>query len=68
MNEKIEYPVHGVVLALHPLCGHLHAGSIQAVYKENQYMVKFLKSELQAHKIFDINISTEYTTSKKTMV
>lgn len=38
-----EFPVHSVVLALHPMCGHLHTGSIMAYYKENLYMVRFHK-------------------------
>lgn len=28
-----EFPVHSIVLALHPMCGHLHTGSIMAYYK-----------------------------------
>lgn len=55
--------IQSVVLALHPICGHLHTGSILAVYKENQYMVKFIKPDLPAQKILDVNMSTEFTTS-----
>lgn len=49
-----------VVVALHPICGHLHIGSILALYKENQIMVKFQNPELGVQKVFDINISSEY--------
>lgn len=55
-----EFPVHSVVLALHPMCGHLHTGSIMAYYKENLYMVRFHKPELPTHKILDINMSTAF--------
>jgi len=43
---------------LHPVCGHLHLGTILAIYKENQYMVKFTRPELGTQKVLDINIST----------
>ena len=55
--------MHSIVLALHPMCGHLHTGSILAIYKENQYMVKFMKPELPTQKILDINMSTQFTES-----
>jgi len=42
------------VIALHPVCGHLHSGSILAIYKENQYMVKFNRPELGTQKVLDI--------------
>ena len=48
------------------MCGHLHTGSILAIYKENQYMVKFMKPELPTQKILDINMSTEFTESNNT--
>jgi hypothetical protein len=48
---------------LHPVCGHLHAGTILAIYKENQYMVKFIRPELGTQKILDINISSKSVTS-----
>lgn len=44
-------------MALHPVCGHIHAGSILAIYKENLYMVKFVRPELGTQKIIDINIA-----------
>lgn len=46
------------VTALHPVCGHLHSGTILAIYKENQYMVKFTRPELGTQKVLDINICT----------
>ena len=55
-NES-EYNIGNEVIAIHPVCGHLHSGSIFAVYKENQYMIKFLKPELGTEKVMDINIS-----------
>lgn len=64
-NEASEFPVHSVVLALHPMCGHLHTGTILAIYKENQYMVKFMKPELPTQKILDVNMSTEFTQSSR---
>jgi hypothetical protein len=45
------------VAAVHPVCGHLHAGSILAIYKENLYMVKFVRPELGTQKILDVNIT-----------
>lgn len=53
-----DFPVQSIVLALHPLCGHLHTGSIMAYYKDNLYMVKFMKPEIPVHKILDVNMST----------
>lgn len=44
------------IIALHPGCGHLHNGTILAIYKENQYMVKFTKPELGTQKVLDINM------------
>jgi hypothetical protein len=44
------------MMAVHPVCGHLHSGSILAIYRENQYMIKFIKPELGTQKVLDINM------------
>ena len=45
------------VIALHPVCGHLHTGSILAIYKDNQFMVKFQRLELGTQKVVDFLMS-----------
>jgi hypothetical protein len=47
------------VIALHPICGHLHTGTISATYVENLYFVRFSRPELGMHKVIDVNISTK---------
>jgi hypothetical protein len=32
-ESSIDFPVQSIVLALHPMCGHLHPCSIMAYYK-----------------------------------
>ena len=51
------------VLALHPVCGHLHTGNILAIYKENQFMVKFLRPELGTQKVLDVLMTAKELTS-----
>ena len=62
-NQDLDLTVNKQIVALHPVCGHLHAGTILAIYKENQYMVKFIRPELGTQKILDINISSKSVTS-----
>ena len=51
------------VFALHPICGHLHTGNILAIYKENQFMVKFLRPELGTQKVLDVLMTAKELTS-----
>jgi hypothetical protein len=51
------------VIALHPVCGHLHSGSILAIYKENQFMVKFNRPELGTQKVLDILMAAKEVSS-----
>ena len=44
--------------ALHPICGHLHNGTISATYLDNLYFVKFTRLELGMQKVFDVNINS----------
>ena len=46
------------VVAIHPVCGHLHIGSILALYRDSQIIVKFQNTELGVQKVQDINISS----------
>lgn len=56
------------VIALHPVCGHLHAGSILAIYKENQYMVKFQRLELGTQKVLDVFMTPRETSTHQRVV
>lgn len=51
------------MIALHPVCGHLHSGSILAIYKENQFMVKFNRPELGTQKVLDILMAAKEVSS-----
>lgn len=41
------------------MCGHLHEGTVLAIYKQNLYMVKFNKPELGTQKVLDIHMATK---------
>jgi hypothetical protein len=56
------------VIALHPVCGHLHVGSILAIYKENQFMVKFQRPELGTQKVIDILMAPREMSSHQRVV
>ena len=51
------------MIALHPVCGHLHSGSILAIYKDNQFMVKFNRPELGTQKVLDILMAAKEVSS-----
>ena len=56
------------VFALHPICGHLHTGNILAIYKENQFMVKFLRPELGTQKVLDVLMTAKELTSPHNII
>ena len=56
------------VIAMHPVCGHLHSGSIMAIYKDNQYMVKFQKLDLGTQKVVDFLMSPREMSSHQRVV
>lgn len=65
-NEELVQKVKGmqilsvgdIVLAQHPLCGHLHFGSVFT--NQNSFLiVKFLNDSLGVHKIPDIKVMSE---------
>ena len=57
-DDVVELTANRNVIALHPICGHLHSGSILAHYRETQYVVKFNRPELGTQKVMDIFISS----------
>ena len=46
------------IWAMHPLCKHLHSGTVLAHYKENIYTVKF--KELGTYQLPDFTISSTF--------
>jgi hypothetical protein len=56
------------VIAIHPVCGHLHTGSILAIYKDNQFMVKFQRPELGTQKVLDTLMTPREISSHQRVV
>ena len=56
------------MIAIHPVCGHLHTGSIMAIYKDNQFMVKFQKPDLGTQKVVDILMTPREISSHQRVV
>lgn len=56
------------VIAIHPVCGHLHSACILAIYKENQFMVKFTRPELGTQKVLDILMAPKEISSPHRVV
>jgi hypothetical protein len=67
-RSEAELGVGREVVAVHPVCGHLHAGSILAIYKDNQFMVKFVRPELGTQKVLDLHMALKETASAHRVV